>query len=61
VPLKTVQELLGHSTIQMTMRYAHLGPQVTREAVNLLDRVTSSADEVSPAWRGSSVAARVEN
>jgi integrase len=24
-----VQELLGHATIQMTMRYAHLAPQVT--------------------------------
>ena len=38
VPLKAVQELLGHSTIQMTMRYAHLGPEVTRDAVNLLDK-----------------------
>jgi site-specific recombinase XerD len=25
-PLKAIQELMGHSTIQMTMRYAHLAP-----------------------------------
>ena len=37
-PLKAIQELLGHSTIQMTMRYAHLSPEVGREAVRLLDR-----------------------
>ena len=41
--LKSVSELMGHTTIQMTMRYAHLSPQVRREAVLLLDgcRVTA--------------------
>ncbi len=37
VPLKAVQELLGHATIEMTMRYAHLSPDVRRDAVNMLD------------------------
>ena len=37
VPLKVVQELLGHSTIEMTMRYAHLSPGVKREYVKMLD------------------------
>lgn len=37
VPLKAVQELLGHSTITMTLRYAHLGEGAKRDAVMLLD------------------------
>ncbi len=37
VPLKAIQELLGHSTIDMTMRYAHLSPSVCHDAVERLD------------------------
>ena len=37
VPLKAVQELLGHQSITMTMRYAHLAPAFKEEAVDLLD------------------------
>ena len=34
--LKEIQILLGHSTINMTMRYAHLAPEDTRRAVDNL-------------------------
>ena len=33
VPLLTIKELMGHKTIEMTMRYAHLMPDHKREAV----------------------------
>ncbi|MBI5508385.1 MAG: tyrosine-type recombinase/integrase [Deltaproteobacteria bacterium] len=36
VTLKAVQELLGHASIDMTMRYAHLSPDVRRSAVDVL-------------------------
>jgi hypothetical protein len=36
-PLKAAQELLGHASIEMTMRYAHLSPDARRVAVGLLD------------------------
>lgn len=36
--LKAVQELLGHESIEMTLRYSHLTPDVRRSAVQLLDR-----------------------
>jgi hypothetical protein len=41
VPMKAVEELLGHSTILMAMRCAHLAPEVARDAVQLLDLVGS--------------------
>lgn len=36
VPLNTVRELMGHSDIKMTLRYAHLAPGHMREAVEAL-------------------------
>jgi hypothetical protein len=37
VDLRTVQELMGHKTIQMTCRYAHLAPKYQLAAVQKLD------------------------
>ncbi len=37
VPLVHVMELMRHSDITTTMRYAHLAPENSREAVELLD------------------------
>ncbi len=41
VPLLEVAKLLGHSTIEMTERYAHLAPENLRAAVGVLDRLRS--------------------
>jgi hypothetical protein len=37
VDIRTVQELLGHKTIAMTVRYSHLAPEHTLAAVERLD------------------------
>ncbi len=37
VQLQVVRDLLGHSTIRMTERYAHLAPETIREALYSLD------------------------
>lgn len=35
--LKEIQELMGHTTIKMTLRYARLSPDAKRDAVMVLD------------------------
>ena len=39
VPLSEVRDLLGHSSVTVTERYAHLCPERVREAVTVLDNV----------------------
>jgi hypothetical protein len=39
--LKEVQEILGHKTITITLRYAHLSQEHKKKAVNLLIGLTA--------------------
>ncbi|MDD5760362.1 MAG: site-specific integrase [Desulfobulbaceae bacterium] len=39
VPIPVVQQLLGHASIVMTMRYAHLSPSKLNEAVAVFERL----------------------
>ena len=38
VDLTTVKELLGHKSLEMTMRYAHLAPEHKVRAIKVLDK-----------------------
>lgn len=44
VPLKAVQEYLGHAHIQTTMRYAHLSPSSRADFVEVLARPNPTPD-----------------
>ena len=44
-PLKAVQELLGHSSMEMTMRYAHLALEVRSHAVDVPDQPVEMGSE----------------
>ncbi|SEH52406.1 tyrosine-type recombinase/integrase [Magnetospirillum fulvum] len=48
VPLLTVSKLLGHASIQMTMRYAHLAPDAFDAAIDLLEGGQPRAEPVAP-------------
>jgi hypothetical protein len=46
VDIRTVQELMGHKSISMTVRYSHLAPKHTLAAMELLaEGSTASATD----------------
>jgi integrase len=47
VDIRTVQELMGHKTIGMTVRYAHLAPTHTLAAVERLDAKTEEPTDTT--------------
>jgi integrase len=53
VPLNTVRDLLGHSTVDMSLRYAHLAPDQRREAVAKLNERPLLSLTMRLGWAGS--------
>jgi integrase len=47
VSLPEVRDLLGHTTVKMTERYAHLAPENVRVAVSVLEGNVSRSRHVS--------------
>ena len=47
VDIRTVQELMGHKTIAMTVRYAHLAPKHTLSAVERLDAPQAASTDTT--------------
>jgi len=45
VDITTVKDLLGHKTLTMTLRYAHLASGHVRNAVNILDSAINGEDK----------------
>lgn len=57
VPILSIQKLLGHSTVAMTERYAHLSPSSLRDAVMVLEvprpcESWATGGQRSPAFAG---------
>lgn len=46
VNLRTVQTLLGHKDLGVTMRYSHLSPEHLKEAVLKLDNTFKGTDNL---------------
>ena len=56
VPLNTVRDLLGHSSVGMSLRYAHLAPDQRREAVAKLNEKPLLTLDMRLQWKDLPVA-----
>jgi site-specific recombinase XerD len=52
VNLRTVQTLLGHKDLRMTMRYSHLSPEHLKDAVATLEKSLNWISDRNSAQRG---------
>jgi integrase len=52
VPLNTVRDLLGHASVAMSLRYAHLAPDQRCQAVARLDNKPVLTAAMQVPWRG---------
>jgi integrase len=59
VPLNTVRDLLGHSSVQMSLRYAHLAPDQRREAVAKINDQPILALTLRLQWQGPQLACSI--
>jgi len=51
VDITTVKELLGHKTLTMTLRYAHLAPSHKVKAVDVLDNTLNGKPTIQKLYK----------
>jgi site-specific recombinase XerD len=51
VDLPTVQSLMGHKNVTMTMRYTHLSAHHKQQAVAMLEHFAEKVPAISPTGR----------
>ena len=59
VSLEALRDLLGHSSVTVTERYAHLAPAKVREAVAVLDEVRSRSESKPTSYERSNPCKRL--
>jgi integrase len=56
IDLTTIKELLGHKTLTMTLRYAHLAPSHKVKAVDVLDNTINETPTIQKLYKSKGVA-----
>jgi len=51
IDITTIKELLGHKTLTMTLRYAHLAPSHKTRAVDILDNTINETSTIQKLYK----------